>query len=213
MYAAAATPSTGNLMRFPMAAFSKLRMPFRVVGTMSFAALAADASGQTPGARGANGPVSPSLSSSAPALHVAWSGPVLAAPDRARLSTLIAQGDTLSAQHHVADAARLYWSVVAEQRAAVEYPDVALRRLAVLYFDMDEEYVAAGVFMELAQSAAEFGDATTQLRSLFDAALMYKRLGRNDRVGDCVQRIWPLLKSPAIAESIRLDIGARLVER
>ena len=108
---------------------------------------------------------------------------------------------------------QLYWSVVAEQRTAAEYPADVLRRIALMYFVVDEKYIAADVFMELAQSAAEFGDATTRLRSLFDAALMYQRLGRKDRVAECVRQIWPLLKSPGIPSTIRVDFMARMSDR
>jgi hypothetical protein len=144
-----------------------------------------------------------------PSVHVA-SGPSLTAPDVARLRVTLARADALAAENRVSDAARLYWSVVAEQRTAAEYPAEALRRIAVMYFAVDEEYMAAEVFMELAESAAEFGDATTRLRSLFDAALMYQHLGRTDRVAECVRQIWPLLKSPAIPSSIRVDFMARM---
>jgi len=141
------------------------------------------------------------------------SGPSPAASDVARLSAILARADTLAAGNRVRDAARLYWSVVAEQRKAAEYPANALRRIALMYFVVDEEYIAADVFMELAQSAAEFGDATTRLRSLFDAALMYQHLGRTDRVAECVHQIWPLLKSPSIPSSIRADFMARMIDR
>ena len=155
-------------------------------------------------------PVAPiAMAPVAPSLHIGWSGPSLTAADRVRLSAVLARADTMALENRVRDAARLYWAVVAEQRAAAEYPAAALQRIALMYFGLDNEYIAADVFMELAESAAEFGDATTTLRSLFDAALMYKRLGRNDRVGECVRRIWPLLKSPAIPESIRAVFAAR----
>ena len=144
---------------------------------------------------------------------VVWSGPSLSAADVVRLSTIVARADSMSLQHRVTDAARLYWSVVAEQRAAAEYPLDALHQLALLYYRADDEHSAAEVLMELAESAAEFGDAPVRLRSLFDAALLYKRLGRNDRVAECVRRIWPLLKSPAIPQSIRAEYAARMLER
>jgi hypothetical protein len=67
--------------------------------------------------------------------------------------------------------------------------------------------------MELAESAEQFGDPTTRLRALFDAALMYQRLGRSDRVRDCVRDIWPALKSPAIEPSIRGAFAARMMDR
>lgn len=154
----------------------------------------------------------PPLPQAVPA-PVIWSGPSLTAADAVRLNTIVARADSMSLQHRVTDAARLYWSVVSEQRAAAEYPLDALHQLAVLYYRADDEHSAAEVLMELAESAAEFGDATVRLRSLFDAALLYKRLGRNDRVAECVRRIWPLLKSPSIPQTIRSDFAARMLER
>jgi hypothetical protein len=73
------------------------------------------------------------------------------------------------------EAARPYWSVVVDQRAASEYPGNALRRIALMYFGLNREYVAADVFIDLAESAGQFGD--------------------------CVRATWPLLKSPAMEPS------------
>jgi len=163
-------------------------------------------------------PASPIAAPQVPApaartLSIAWSGPLLTAAEATRLAAIVARADTAAAENRVSDAARLYWSVVAQQRVAAEYPDVALRRLAVMYYGANEEYIAAEVFMELAEAAAEFGDATTRLRSLFDAALMYQHLGRADRVAECARHMWPLFKSAAIPESIRSDILARMNQR
>lgn len=160
-------------------------------------------------------PIRTEISLAAPAVPapVVWSGPSLSAADAARLNAIVALADSMSVQRRVGDAARLYWSVVSEQRAAAEYPLDALHQLALLYYRADDEHSAAEVLMELAESAAEFGDAPVRLRSLFDAALLYKRLGRNDRVAECVRRIWPLLKSPAISQSLRAEFAARMLQR
>jgi hypothetical protein len=147
----------------------------------------------------------------APSPHRVWSGPTITAADADRLSATLARADSLARANRISDAAKLYWSVVVEQRAAAEYPADALRRIALMHFGLEQEDIAAGVFMELAESAAQFGDPTNRLRSLFDAALMYQHIGRTDRVGDCIRQIWPLLKSPAIPAPIRAEFAARLV--
>jgi len=186
-----------------------VRIGVVVALAIAFNGAAAQAA-KVPGASSRNETLAPTPTGPA---RVVWSGPSLSAADVVRLNATVARADSMSLQHRTTDAARLYWSVVAEQRAAAEYPLDALHQLALLYYQADDEYVAAEVLMELAESAAEFGDATVRLRSLFDAALLYKRLGRNDRVAECVRRIWPLLKSPAISQSLRAEYAARMLER
>jgi protein-disulfide isomerase-like protein with CxxC motif len=108
------------------------------------------------------------------------------------------------------EASRPYWSVVSEQHAAEDYPVTALRRLAFMYFSAGDDYAAASVLTEL---AAEFGDPATRLRSLFDAALLYRDAARSDRVLECVRQIRPLLKSVAIPQATRAEIASRIALR
>ena len=108
------------------------------------------------------------------------------------------------------DASRVYRSIADEQVAAGEYPLEALNRIAAVNFGI-HPYRAAQASMELAAAAAEFGDGTTRLRALFEAALTWQLIGRRDKVDESVRQIRPLLKSPAIPEAVRSNIAARLV--
>jgi hypothetical protein len=69
----------------------------------------------------------PDSAAVAPALHVRWSGPSLTGADTLRLSATLARADSMVLGNRFSEAARLYWSVVVEQRAASEYPANALR--------------------------------------------------------------------------------------
>jgi hypothetical protein len=137
----------------------------------------------------------------------------LTAADRERLNAIILRADTLVLNGKLVEASHLYWSVVSEQRAAEDYPVTALRRLAFMYFSAGDDYAAASVLTELAESAAEFGDPATRLRSLFDASLLYRDAARTDRVLECVRQIRPLLKSVAIPEATRAEIASRIALR
>lgn len=82
-----------------------------------------------------------------------------------------------------------------------------------MYFGAGDDYAAASVLTELAESATEFGDPATRLQSLFHAALLYRDTARTDRVLECVRQISPLLKSVAIPEAARAEIASRLLVR
>ena len=133
--------------------------------------------------------------------------------DRARIKSTMDRANTLAQANRIVEAEELYWSVVVEQRRAGEYPGEALRQLAKLYFLAGSSYATANLLSELAESASEFGDPQEQLRALFEAALLYQQLGRGDRVAQCVERLLPLLKSPAIPDSVRLEIASRVLGR
>ncbi len=152
-------------------------------------------------------------------LKAVWLIPTLTAADRERLSATIRRADTLVVESKLVEASkleeasRLYWSVVSEQHAVQDYPVTALRRLAVMYFNVGDNYAAASVLTELAESASEFGDPATRLQSLYEAALMYRDAARSDRVLECVRQIRPLLKSVAIPEAARAEIAKLIVLR
>ena len=139
-------------------------------------------------------------------------GPLTPA-DRERLDATVRRADTLVLQNRFIEANRLYWAVVGEQHAAGEYPVDALHRLASAYFQAGDDYAAANVLAELAESATEFGDPPTRLQSLFDAALMFRNAGRLDRMLECVRQIRPLLGAAAIPEATRKDIARRITLR
>src|SRR5262249_33692889 len=146
-------------------------------------------------------------------LNILWAVPSLTAADRERLDAKIRRADTLVQESKIVEASRLYWSVISEQHAAEDYPITALRRLAVMYTSVGDDNAAANVLMELAAWAADCGVRATRLKSLLDAALLYREAGRPDRVLECVRQIRPLLKSPAIPEAARAEVSSRIVVR
>ena len=143
-------------------------------------------------------------------LHRVTDAMSIAAPDSARAVRIIAAADTLAATGHVRDAMRSLHSLASDQRAAGEYPADALRRLANLQFGAGQELDAANTLDRLADAAQEFGDPTTRLHALFDAALVYQGLKMFDRVPERAREIVPLLKSPAIDAKVRTDISAQI---
>jgi hypothetical protein len=171
--------------------------------------------GRTAAAQSAGTPAgTPRTPASGPiAINILWAVPTLTAADRERLDATIRRADTLVRDNKLVEASRIYWSVVSQQHAAEEYPATALRRLAVMYVSAGDDNAAANVYVELAASATEFGDPTTRLRSLFDAALLFREASRFDRVLECVRQMRPLLKSTAIPEAVRAEISSRIVVR
>ena len=154
------------------------------------------------------------LASETVPLNAFLPGASLTSADEERLSATIRRADSLALTEAREFLWRvLYWSVVSEQRAAEEYPVTALHRLAFMYFSAGDDYAAANVLTELAESASEFGDPVTRLQSLFDAALLYRDAARTDRVLECVRQIRPLLKSVAIPEGARAAISRRIEVR
>ena len=133
--------------------------------------------------------------------------------DLARLKGEVARADSLANAHRTPEAEELYWAVIAEQRAGGEYPGETLRQLAKLYFAAGSSYAAANLLSELAESAGTFGDPPAQLRALFEAALLYQAVHRDDRVAQCLDRLMPLLQSPAIPDSIRREIASKVPRR
>ena len=103
------------------------------------------------------------LASETVPLNAFLPGASLTSADEERLSATIRRADSLALENNLAEASRLYWSVVSEQRAAEEYPVTALHRLAFMYFSAGDDYAAANVLTELAESASEFGDPVTRL--------------------------------------------------
>jgi len=111
------------------------------------------------------------------------------------------------------DARYVYRALANEQLAASEYPSEALRGLANVEFALNDTRATAEALDELADAASRFGDPETRVRSLFQAALLYQGLKYHDRVSDHIGEIRTLLKSPAIADSTRNDITARIPVR
>lgn len=180
-----------------------------VVGALTLV-LGRTAAAQLPQMTGAT---TPTPASGAVSLNVLGSVSPLTKADRERLAATIRRADGLAVDGKLVEAGRLYWSVVFEQRAAEDYPVATLRRLVVMYFSAGNEYAAASVLTELADAATEFGDPSTRLQSLFEASLLYREVGRDDRVLDCVRQIRPLLQSAAIPATARAEIANRILVR
>jgi hypothetical protein len=122
----------------------------------------------------------------------------------------LAEAQRLLDDGHFKDARRVFKTLIAEQRAAGEYPVDALRGLAHAEFALSDDRATATALDELAAAASQFGDPETRLRSLFDAALLWQGLGYREYVVSHIADIQFLLKSPAIAEETRKDIAARI---
>ena len=146
-------------------------------------------------------------------LNILGSVPKSTLADRERLAATTRRADALALDGKLVEAGRLYWSVVSEQRAVEDYPVATLRRLVVMYFSAGNEYAAASVLTELADAATQFGDPLTRLQSLFEASLLYREVGRDDRVLDCLRQIRPLLQSAAIPVAARVEISNRILVR
>ncbi len=137
---------------------------------------------------------------------VAPTGPA----DSIHVVAVLRSADALAASGRLREAIRSLRSVASEQREAGDYAGESLRRLANLQYGVGDEFQAANTLDELADAAQTFGDPSTRLRALFDAALVYQGLKLYDRVPEHVRQAKLLLKSPAIDESLRSDIAARM---
>ena len=134
------------------------------------------------------------------------------APDTARVSAMLARGDSLEAAGRVHEARRQYQSLIDQQRAAGQYPLRALWHLANSYYFHDDEVRAASTLDELADAAGRFGYPATELRASFEAAVLYQRHHQPARVAQKVVRVRALLNSPVIDEATKKEIEKRLAD-
>jgi hypothetical protein len=132
-------------------------------------------------------------------------------PDAARVRAELATADSLDVAGRLSAARRRYRALIDEQRAADQYPIEALWHLANSYYYHDEELASAATLDELAEAAGRFGDPTTELRASFQAAVLYQQHKQPNRVAPKVARLRALLQSPAIADEVKKDIAARLI--
>ncbi|HVT41251.1 MAG TPA: hypothetical protein VHE78_19600 [Gemmatimonadaceae bacterium] len=132
-------------------------------------------------------------------------------PDTARVRVELATADSLNQAGRLSTARRRYRALIDEQRAADQYPAEALWHLANSYFYHDQDLESAATLEELAEAAGRFGDPATELRASFQAAVLYQQHRQPLRVAPRVARIRALLQSPVIADEIKKDIAARLV--
>jgi hypothetical protein len=134
------------------------------------------------------------------------------APDTARVSAMLAKGDSLEAAGRVHAARRQYQSLIDQQRVAGQYPLQALWHLVNSYYFHDDELRAASTLDDLAAAAGQFGDPATELRASFEAALLYQRHHQPTRVAQKVVRVRALLHSPVIDEATKKEIEKRLAD-
>lgn len=130
--------------------------------------------------------------------------------DPVRVADALARADAAWQDGRGRDARRIYQDLIAEQRAAREFAGAAMWRLALNYLYADEKMKAATELDELAEAAALYGDPTLQLRATFEAAILWKDLKRPELVGPRIERAQALLQSPAIPESEKEFIRARI---
>jgi len=127
-----------------------------------------------------------------------------------RAPITMADAQRLAEEGRYKEAARAFRALASQQRAAGDYPVAALRALADVEFALDDNRGSAAALDELADAASQFGDPETEIRSRFDAALLYQQMGEREAAAVHVPRIKSLLKSPAIAAETRADIASRI---
>jgi hypothetical protein len=134
------------------------------------------------------------------------------APDTARITAVLAKGDSLEVSGRVTAARRQYRALVDQQREAGQYPVEALWRLANSYYFQNDELRTAATLDELAEAAGQYGDPTTELRASFESAVLYQRHKQAERVAQRVLRVRALLHSPAIDEVTKREFAKRIAD-
>jgi hypothetical protein len=131
-------------------------------------------------------------------------------PDSLRVRAALAEAEALAFAGRFTEAQRRYKTLIAEQRAAHQYPGAALWGLANSYLDKNSDRAVVSVLDELAQAAAEFGDPTMELRATFESAVIHQHLRERERVADLMTRVRALLQSPAITSDAKREIEDRI---
>jgi hypothetical protein len=130
--------------------------------------------------------------------------------DSARIAAALSSASALAEDGHVREALRSLRSLANSQRESGEYAGEPLRRLAEMQYAFGQEFDAASTLDELAEEASKFGDPSTRIRALLDAALVYQNLKLFDRVPEHARQIKVLLKSPAIDDKLRAEVSSRI---
>lgn len=131
-------------------------------------------------------------------------------PDSAKVESLLARADEATFAGRRMEARRIYKDLISEQKKADQFAGTAMWRLALNYLYADEPRRAAEMLDELANAANRYGDPTLQLRATFESAILWRALKRNDLVLERVDRAKALLQSPAIPQSEKIQIKARM---
>ena len=78
---------------------------------------------------------------------------------------------------------------------------------------LENERAAAKSLDRLASAAEELGDPETELRALFQAAVLYEFVGDRAQAADRLPRIRELLAAEGISDETRRDIASRISRR
>ena len=84
---------------------------------------------------------------------------------------------------------------------------------ATSFLPLENERAAARSLDQLAGSAEELGDPETELRALFQAAVLYEFVGDRPQAADRLPRIRELLEAEGISDETRRDIASRISGR
>ncbi|MGQ0647812.1 MAG: hypothetical protein ACT4P7_09590 [Gemmatimonadaceae bacterium] len=131
-------------------------------------------------------------------------------PDSVRVQSALIRADEATFNGRTAEARRIYRGLINEQRAADQFAGTAMWRLALNYLYADEHRRAAETLDDLADAAVRYGDPSLQLRATFEAAVLWKALKRSDLMLERLDRAKALLQSPAIPNSEKTLIKARM---
>ncbi|MEP7381280.1 MAG: hypothetical protein ABI910_06305 [Gemmatimonadota bacterium] len=133
------------------------------------------------------------------------------APDSARIEAVLSKADNATAAGRMAEARRLYRTLIDEQHESRQYAGKAIWRLASNHIYDGDARGGALLLDDLAVEAARFGDPTMELNATFEAAILWQKVKRNDLAMRNLERVQYLLQSPAISADLKARIQRRIV--
>ncbi len=120
-------------------------------------------------------------------------------------------GDRLTSEGQFG-AARLAYDVAAKLVRAERYlPVEEVRRIANSYYFEGKYEDAAATLDRLAEEAEAFGDRGAQARAVADAAWVADLGGDESEAARHLERLEPLLGSPALPDDVREEIQTKLM--
>ena len=136
---------------------------------------------------------------------------LLRADTISRPSMLHREAERLLARGDVSGARTIYRTMIAYEDSVGVFPGESLWALATIEFGRGHELGAAEVLDEVAVAAVRYGRPDWQARALLEAGLLYQAHGRTDMSNARYLALKPLLASPAISDSLRAQLTARVV--
>lgn len=133
--------------------------------------------------------------------------------DSLRIARALAEAERFAAAGRTADARRAARIAIGEQESDGESTAASYWLIATAHYADGDDVAAARALDRAAESAVEFADPTTELRSTFEAAVLYSRHHMPQEVLARIARVRRLLKSPAIAEDVKRSIERRIASR